>query len=138
MPRRKPRCKLSLEFLLKSLLDKHVHVELRDGKQITGILDEVDDQMNLIMLKAKYHFPPCTDHIPTQELVICYVSGRTIRYVFIPKTMDCPNSINQQRIREMRVEKQNRRPTLRHSKARQARDEMQRVKDRARTKIKQA
>jgi small nuclear ribonucleoprotein (snRNP)-like protein len=44
----------TLLFLLQSLIQAEIIVELRNESQIVGTLDYVDDAMNLVLVDAEY------------------------------------------------------------------------------------
>jgi len=59
-------------------------VELRNETQIRGVIDEVDDTMNLLMSDLEL----TRYKQPTESFNIMFISGKNVRYVEIPDSID--------------------------------------------------
>ena len=84
---RKPRLPSifnTLALTLLSLQNEKIVVELRNNTEISGIVDEVDSNMNLILTDVKY-ISACGE-IRNMELLS--VNGSNIRYVHISKEIN--------------------------------------------------
>ncbi|KAL4228310.1 LSM domain [Mactra antiquata] len=76
--------------LIKALEGKKTTIELRDEKQVTGKIVNVDGYMNVSMKRVQWK------SLTNQKLFDSFfVHGRMIRYVHIPDEIDIKQSMNQ-------------------------------------------
>jgi small nuclear ribonucleoprotein (snRNP)-like protein len=74
---------------ISALIGEVVEVELRDNRVVTGILDIIDKDMNIIMGKCKgiYVEGPRKGEV-TLTAELAYLQGVRIRYIRLPTTTD--------------------------------------------------
>ena len=74
-----PIIQKSLGILLVSLQGEEVVVELKNDIEVTGIIEEADENMNLTLHHVQQVFP--SGYMRTME--IAFINGTNIRYVHI-------------------------------------------------------
>lgn len=79
-----PLIQKSLGILLVSLQGEEIVIELKNDIEITGIVEEADENMNLTLHNVQQVFP--SGYSRTME--IAFVSGTNIRYVHIPSRIN--------------------------------------------------
>ena len=76
-----PKVHKSLGILLVSLQGRSIVVELKNNIEISGIVEEADDNMNLTLHNVEQVFPDGR----VTHLDIAFVNGSMIRNVHIPQ-----------------------------------------------------
>ena len=89
--RRRPKIQKSLALLLVSLVGNRLVVELKNDVEVTGILEESDENMNMTMQNATQVFP----NGDVRELEVVFVNGSQIRYVHIPPAIKAAKHLNE-------------------------------------------
>eukprot|EP00611_Tribonema_gayanum_P026890 TRINITY_DN6502_c0_g1_i2.p1 TRINITY_DN6502_c0_g1~~TRINITY_DN6502_c0_g1_i2.p1 ORF type:complete len:143 (+),score=33.87 TRINITY_DN6502_c0_g1_i2:73-501(+) len=84
-----PRARLTaiqktLSIVLQGMLGKVIVVEMKTDAELTGLLEEVDKNMNLVMVNVRQVSPQGG----VLELETAFVQGTMIRYVHIPDNVD--------------------------------------------------
>lgn len=79
-----PLIQKSLGILLVSLQGEEVIIELKNDIEITGIIEEADENMNLTLHNVQQVFP--SGYSRTMDLA--FVNGTNIRYVHIPSRIN--------------------------------------------------
>ena len=82
--RKEPRIERSLSIILKSLQGQKLSLELKNDHEVTGILDEVDDEMNMALSSALVTTLE-SSNIHTEVLNI---KGTEVRYVHLHRSLD--------------------------------------------------
>ena len=75
-----PLIKKNLSIFIASLQGIAVVVDLKDDSDITGIVEEASNGMNIVLVGAQHSFPD--GHV--DELEVAYILGSSIRYVHFP------------------------------------------------------
>lgn len=89
--KRRPKVQKSLALLVVSLVGIRVVVELKNDIEITGVLEESDDNMNMTIQNAVQVFPNGN----VRELEIVFVNGSHVRYVHIPPEINAAKHLNE-------------------------------------------
>ncbi|KAJ3441693.1 snrnp core protein family member [Anaeramoeba flamelloides] len=71
--------------LFKKLVGKVITVELKNDLIITGLLEKVDQYINLQFTNLKLFEPE--NHPQFASTESCFIRGKSIRYVFLPENM---------------------------------------------------
>jgi U6 snRNA-associated Sm-like protein LSm2 len=79
MPRQ-PTVQRCLGIVLLSLQGEEITIELKNDIELTGIVEEADENMNVTLHNVRQVFPSGY----SIQLEIAFVSGANIRYVHIP------------------------------------------------------
>ncbi|GFR45608.1 hypothetical protein Agub_g7005, partial [Astrephomene gubernaculifera] len=93
-----PREETTLVCLIKSLIGRRVVVELRNDTLLRGLLDDVDDFMNMSLSEVTFQ----TVEGYKKEYASMYVKGRNVRFVHLPKSLDPAAAIDAYRHRVIR------------------------------------
>lgn len=93
----------SLAILVQSLQGLHVVVELKNDTEISGIIENSDDVMNITFTDAR--------QVSKAGVVllmdVAFVSGSKIRYVHIPPSIDIKSHMNRYIKRTARIKSSN-------------------------------
>eukprot|EP00741_Cyanophora_paradoxa_P001128 tig00000459_g1088.t1 len=93
MPRKGPKePKFSLSVLLYALIGERVIVDLRNDVSFCGVLDEVDGSMNMQLIDVARTAVDGT----VDRFDLMFLSGRVVRYVHIPDSIDVGKAIDEQ------------------------------------------
>lgn len=79
MPK-EPRIQRCLGILLVSLQGEEVTIELKNDIELTGVIEEADENMNVTLHNVQQVF----SNGYQRNMDIAFVNGATIRYVHIP------------------------------------------------------
>jgi small nuclear ribonucleoprotein (snRNP)-like protein len=88
---RRPKIQKSLALLVVSLVGVRLVVELKNDIEITGILEESDENMNMTIQNAIQVFPNGN----VRELEVVFVNGSHVRYVHIPPEINAVKHLNE-------------------------------------------
>jgi small nuclear ribonucleoprotein (snRNP)-like protein len=88
--KRVPKIQKSLGILLVSLQGESVVVELKNDIEISGMLEEADENMNMTLHNAEQVFP----NGKVRHLDIAFVNGSMIRYVHIAPEINAVRHLN--------------------------------------------
>lgn len=80
----------TLKIVFDTLVERRVEIELRNDTTISGILDAVDECLNLELSCVRYRRR--TDASDT-HLEILFLNGRYIRYVHIPRDVEIVRAV---------------------------------------------
>jgi U6 snRNA-associated Sm-like protein LSm2 len=83
MPRQ-PTVQKCLGIVLVSLQGEEITIELKNDIELTGVVEEADENMNLTLHDVRQVFPSGY----SIRLEIAFVSGANIRYVHIPSRIN--------------------------------------------------
>lgn len=89
--KRLPKVQKSLALLVVSLVGVRLVVELKNDIEITGVLEESDENMNMTIQNAIQILPNGT----VRELEIVFVNGSHVRYVHIPPEINAVRHLNE-------------------------------------------
>ena len=88
--RRDPSNRRSLCIVLQALLGKTVHLELKDGTEITGVIADAGINLSMTLMNATVASGEAGDGDgpTTREMDVCFVHGAKLLYVHIPKELN--------------------------------------------------
>lgn len=87
--RRRPQ---PLSELIDALHSFRVQLELRDGRQIDAVIESADSKMNVSLSEATW-----TSGAPYEGDSPVWLSGRSLRYVVLPPSIDPIEAIDRHR-----------------------------------------
>lgn len=100
----------SIGSVLSSLRGQEVIVELKNDRTVRGILDDGDWGMNLVMRNVSIENADDNKSTIMEQLM---VSGRSIRYIHLPPSLDWRVTISQYLDATTKTLKRNKPPKLR-------------------------